>query len=322
MNRARLCSCLPIALLACKAPPPAPEGLDASARYMIRNFYQDDAVFGAGVTGYLDWFENGGGKELVGLAPSLDTVETSFTVSSLQAEDVAELPLDAEIVLDPAGAGPEDDVRGPRDLSKAVGVIAVDEIACTWQQIEGLLLGDRPAEIFHAYEAYDRTYLTSASQFFDASVSGEFVPMDSPFNPHDPGADVAHYAPSLLLTDNLADPAPEPLVGNLPPFELKIEARHGTYAVNDTPVGLAAVMSYAPGAMWEENGGDGMRQTFAMEMLAELDGSTTLRMLAVWSEPEILGIDPSTPIALVTAVGQARKSNEDMKAACEALKSP
>lgn len=322
MKRSLRHSFVVLALTACKAPPPAPEGLDASARYMIRNFYQDDLVFGAGVTGYLDWFENGGGKELVGVVATPETDVTSFTVSPLEADDVAALPLDAEIVLDPGGPGAEDDQLGPRDLSKAVGVIAVDEIPCTWQQVEGLLLGPDPASIFPTYEAYERTYLTSSKTYFDASKSGDFVPMDAPFDPHAPGADVDAYAPSLLLTDNLPDPAPQPLVGDLPPFELKIEARHGEYAVDDAQVGLAAVLSYAPGAMWKEGGGDGMRQTFAMEMLAELHGDSTLRMLAVWSEPDMLGVDPSAPIALYLAVQQAQSSNKDMRAACEALKAP
>ena len=34
----------------CKPPPPAPEGLTDSARYMLRNFFEDDATFGAGIT--------------------------------------------------------------------------------------------------------------------------------------------------------------------------------------------------------------------------------------------------------------------------------
>ncbi len=320
MTRTRLAAGLALALTGCKAPPPAPEGLDASARYMIRNFYQDDAVFGAGVTGYLDWFENGGGKELVGVVATPETDVTSFTVSPLVAEDVAQLPLDAEILLEPGAAGPDDDVLGPRDLSQAVGVIAVDEIPCTWQQIEGLLLGEDPASIFPTYEAYERTYLTSSKAYFDASANDVFVPMDEPFDPHAPGADVDAYAPSLMLTDNLPDPAPQPLVGDLPPFDLRIEARHGEYEVGADAVGLAAVLSYAPGAMWTDGGGNGMRQTFAMEMLAELHGTSTLRMLAVWSEPDMLGVDPSAPIALYLAVQQAQSSNKDMKLACEALK--
>lgn len=309
-----------LTLTACVAPPEAPQGLDASARYMMRNFYQDDAVFGAGVQGYLNWFEDGGGKELVGVAPSLETVETSFTVSSLTAEDVEALPLDAEILLDPGAAGSEDDVVGPRDLSKAVGVIAVDDIPCSWQQVEAVLLGPNAAEVFKTYEAYERTYLSSESAFFAASTDGAFDPIPEAFDPHADGFDDTPYARSVLFTNNLVDPAPQPIVGNLPPFALSVEARHGSYLIDDAPVGLSAVISYAPSAMWEESGGDGMRQTFAVELLAELASDRTLRMLAVWSEPEILGIDPSTPIALVTAVNQARNSSEDMKAACEALK--
>lgn len=311
---------LVLALAACKAPPPAPEGLDASARYMIRNFYAEDPVFGAGVQGYLDWFENGGGKELLGVAPTVDDVETSFTVTALEPEDVAALPLDDEIVQDPGRtAGPEDDTLGPRDLSKAVGVIAVDEIGCDWWEVEAILLGPDAAETFGAYESYERTYLTSEDAFFEASRTGVFSPIDTPLTPHDDGFDPTPIEDTLLLTDNVPDPAPELLVGNLPPFDLRIEARHGVFEVEDQPTGLSAILSYAPAATWEEGGQDGIRQTFAMEMLAELGPSRTLRMIAIWNEPEILGVDPSTPLALVTAVSQARKSSEDLKDACAAL---
>ncbi len=54
---------LGIALTGCKAPPEAPEGLDESTRYMVRNFYTGDATFEAGIHGFVDWFGDTGAPE-------------------------------------------------------------------------------------------------------------------------------------------------------------------------------------------------------------------------------------------------------------------
>jgi hypothetical protein len=314
-----LAACLLGSAAGCTPPPAAPEGLDASARYLMRNFYDTDAVFGAGVDGFLTWYEDGGGKELLGTVPTTETVERAFTIAPLQPEDVAALPLDAEIVLEPATAEGEPETRGPRDLSLAPGVIAVDEIPCAWTEVERMLLGDDPAALFGAYEAYERVYDSPQDVFFAASASGDFPALRTPVEPHEPGFDADAVAAAMLFTHNRPDPAPQPLVGNLPPFDLRIEARHGSFTLKDDAVGLSVALSYAPGAAWAPLGRNGIRQTYAIEMLAELTPSSTLRLLAVWSEPDILGVDPASPIALVTSVNQARASSVDLMRACEGI---
>ena len=51
--------------VACKPPPEAPEGLDDSTNYLMKNFYASDALFEAGVQGFIDWYD-AEGKALVG----------------------------------------------------------------------------------------------------------------------------------------------------------------------------------------------------------------------------------------------------------------
>ena len=41
-------------LPACEPPPPAPEGLDAASSFVIREFYNDDASFEAGLQGFMN----------------------------------------------------------------------------------------------------------------------------------------------------------------------------------------------------------------------------------------------------------------------------
>ena len=63
-------------LIACSPPPPAPEGLNEAARYMVREFYSDDATFEAGFQGFMNWF-NDEGVSLVGQRPP-PTTRTRF----------------------------------------------------------------------------------------------------------------------------------------------------------------------------------------------------------------------------------------------------
>ncbi len=319
--RIRSALALTIALSACKAPPIAPEGLDASAAFMVRNFYADDATFQAGIQGYLEWFENGGGRELVGLAPSSEKPVTAFEVGTLTAEDLAPLPLSEEIVLDPGDPDDtSDDEIGPRDPAKAIGVVSLEQMACSWQEAEQLLVLPEQDAVFSGdWEAYERVYISSREAFEAARESEEFATVGEAITPHEEGFALADYAGTLLFTDNSADPSPEPLVGNLPAFPLRLEMRHGVFEtdVYDDPVGVLVILTYAPEAFWGEQGKNGFRQSYSIELNVEQSGDETLRLLAIWNEPEILGIDPDSNIAKTTAVNKSRRSSATMREVCE-----
>lgn len=313
-----LCSA---ALAACSRPPPAPEGLDAASSYMVREFYADDATFQAGIQGFMDWFENGGGKELVGLAPGEESGKPTeaFTVGDLTAQDVAHLPLDEELVDDPKDPETtDDDVYIPRDVSTAAGVVSLAEMDCTWKQAEALLVRKDQNAVFDGdWESYVRTYVTARGSFDTATADEDFPPIRERLDPFAEGFDGSAYAGSLLFTDNIADPTP--LLGvNIPGYPLDLDLRHGMFEVfpDEDPVGVLAIVTYNPAAVWGPTGGNGLFQSFSIELNVERPGNKTLRMLAVWAEPRSPIISADSNVSLNYAINKSLTSSERMSKVC------
>lgn len=306
---------------ACKPPPPAPEGLDASAKYMVRNFYADDATFQAGIEGFLAWFEDEG-KDLVGLGPDENAGRPTdaFTVNDLEADDVALLPLDDEIVL--AENNPDDDAddeMGARDLSKAPGVVSVAEMNCTWKDSEKLLVRPDQHNVFVLdWEGYERTYETPRETFETATADEDFTEINEAFNPSDAGFVAADYAKSVLLTQNMADPTP--LMGvDIPAYPLRLELRHGVFTPTDggDDFGVFAILTYDPGAVWGPTGDNGLVQEFSIEINVQRPGNKTLRTLAVWAQPESPIIGADSVLALNYAVNKSLKSSQTLSDVCD-----
>ena len=124
----------------CKPPPPAPEGLDASSAYLIREFHAADDVFDAGLQGFMEWFDDEG-FELVGERATSDTTD-AFTVGDLSDTDISYLPV----------------VSG-RDIEAAAGIVSLSDMDCEVAQSEALLVRPDQFNVFaDDWDAYDRTF--------------------------------------------------------------------------------------------------------------------------------------------------------------------
>lgn len=306
---------------ACKPPPPAPEGLDASAKYMVRNFYAEDAIFAAGIEGFLAWFDDEG-KDLVGLGPdeTQGRPTDAFTVNNLDETDVALLPLDAEIIL--AMNNPEDaadDVLGPRDLDEAPGVVSVAEMNCTWTVAEDLLVRPDQNTVFAGdWEGYERTYITSREAFQKATADVDFTPIDEPLDPYEAGFDADAWSKNILLTENIADPTP--LLGvDIPGYPLQLELRHGVFTPADggEDFGVFAILTYDPAAVWGPTGDNGLVQSYSIELNVQRPGGKTLRTLAVWAQPVSPVIESGSALALNYAVNKSLKSSQLLSDVCD-----
>ena len=323
MNRALSLVLLTASLAACKPPPPAPESLNEASKYMVRNFYADDATFGAGVQGFMDWYNNEG-FELVGQSSTLDTTE-SFQIADLTTEDVAHLPLDAEIVDDIGNVDdPKDDVYIPRDPTAAAGVISIDEMDCTWVETEQYLIRPDQDAIFNGdWDAYERTYVTPRETFEEASASGQFTRINQPLEPFAEGFDPADYADTLLFTDNMVDPSPVAGgLGDIGVYPLDLDMRHGFFEVDGEERGVLSVITYNRAAAWGVAGANGLVQSYSIELNVQLESDTTLRMLAVWAEPRSGIIDPDSAFALNYAVNKSLASSERLSAICDGSATP
>ena len=310
MRRTALC-CLVVTtgLAACKRPPEAPKGLDASTNYLMKHFYDDDATFQAGIQGFVDWYDKDG-KGLVGQDATVDTVD-AYTVGDLTPDAVAHLPIDEEILVDPG-----DDTYAPRDLSRAKGVVSLAEMQCGWRTAEELLVRKDQHVVFDGdFEGYERTFLGSRKDFEGARDSLEFAPVDEPLDPWADGFDAAAFGTTLLMTENRVDPTAV-LTANMDPYPMNLDLRHGVYDIDGEDVAVLAIVTYNIGAAWGSAGNNALLQGFSIEINVERKKNETLRMLAVWSEPKGGGVDPDSALALSFAVKKAGKASDRMSDIC------
>ena len=284
----------------CQPPPPAPEGLDDSTSYLVTNFYADDATFQAGVQGFMNWFDEEG-YELIDLENTAENVSEAFTVGVLQEADIAHLP-----------------ITGGRDITEAAGIVSIAEMQCSAEESEALLLRSDQHNLFDDWEDYERTYVNSRDDYAGATVTQNFFPIEASLSPFDEGFDAAPYAPSLLQTVNNVDPSP--IFGGLADidnYEMHLDFRHGVYQLGEELVPGFAILTFIREGVSGPAGANHLHQSYSIEINIARDNGTTLRMLAVWAEPEGAGLDPDDPLVLNYAVTKSRDASERMTELCD-----
>lgn len=284
-------------------PPPAPEGLDESARYMIREFYRDDDFFGAGVQGFMNWF-NEEGYTLVGEQATAENTD-SFTVNDLIQSDIEHLEL-ADLAA-----------TGGRDVTTAAGVVSLAEMDCTWKESEALLMRSDQHVLFdETWENYGRTYQTDRALFEGATQSEEFAAVDVDLDRFGADFDPTPYETSILWSVNQVDPAP--LLGvDVPEYEMFLDTRHGIYDVDGVPTPVVTILTFAVDETYSPNGENGLRQSYSIELNVARPDNKTLRMLAVWAEPiSALFDNADSPLALNYAVNKSLDASDRMTQVC------
>lgn len=287
--------------LGCKPPPPpAPEGLDESTSYMVSNFYAEDAAFQAGVQGFMAWFEEEG-FELIDLENDVNNVSEAFTVGALSNEDIAHLPID-----------------GGRAIGDAAGIVSIAEMQCSVSEAEALLMRGDQDVLFDDWEGYERTFVNSRDDFAAATQSQEFAAITAELVPFGADFDAAPYAPSLLQTVNLVNPSP--IFGGLADiddYSMHLDFRHGVYDIDGEAVPAFAILTFIRTGVSGPAGANHLHQSYSVEINVAQEGGTTLRMLAVWTEPEGANMSPDDPIILNYAVTKSREASERMTELCD-----
>lgn len=288
---------LPLTLLlfACQRPPPAPEGLDESARYMLREFYGDDDTVAAGLTGYLAWFE-AEGEALVGVTATSDTIE-GWTLADITADDIAHLPM------------PDDD----RDLAAANGVVGLGLTDCPLEtQVALLVRSDQDVVFEGSFDAYEREYLSDRDTFEAANASGELPTTDEPVPVGEDGADATGLEDVLLRTDNRPTAT---AIGVTIAYHLPMDWRQGVYDVHGEPVRAAIAVSWVPEVAVGDNGRTTLVQQYGVDVNVARDDGRTLRLFASWLEVQDGPVDndsPLIPTAQVNQMGDAAKRLSDI----------
>lgn len=286
-------------LVACQPPPPAPEGLDASTVYLFREFYREDAVFAAGLTGLLDWYE-GEGSSLVGERADVDNTD-AFTLLDLAPDDVAHLPLE--------------ELDGGRDVADAAGVVSLSDMACTWKEAEAWLVREDQHVVFEGnFEAYQREFLTDRKTFEDAEGDGEFTEITEDLDRFGGAFDGTSTASSLLLTENLANPAP--LLGvDVPAYPMGLDLRHGVYDLDGESTPVMAILTWVSDETYDDKGENGLRQSYSIEV-NYARGDRTLRVFAAWAEPVSSLFSADDAFVLNYAVNTSQDAAERLSKIC------
>ncbi len=299
----RFAAVLLVALMlsACRPPPPpAPEGLDESAAYMVREFYSDDATFQAGLTGFLNWFEDEG-FELIGVdAGAGEDFNEAFSVGALTDDDIGYLPLE----------------HG-RNIGDAAGIVSVAEMDCSVTESEDLLVrSDQDTLFVDDWEGYDRTYVTSRTAYQDATRSHEYAEVPEAVDRFGE-ADMNDYDSTFLLTHNAANPAPVfGGLADLDDYPLFLEFRHGLYDINGEEFQIYSIVTWITDTVSGPAGNNHIHQSYSIEINAERPNGKTLRMLAVWAEPEGAGLEPDDPIVLNYAVDKSAGASARLTQIC------
>ncbi len=267
-----------VASLGCKPPPPAPEGLQSSLTYLFREFYAEDEVIGAGLTGFMDWFD-ADGDELLGQSADMDNVG-EFTLDYLSEEDVAQLPIQGEVRLD-----------------YAPGVVALSELSCDWKEVESYLVRTDQDLVFGEFDTYERSFVSSREDYEAATIDGSFAEIKEPLlDPYGDDFELGELGSTVLLTDNQVSSTE---VGVTLEFQLLLNLRHGVYEVQGEPTEAFLILTWMPQRTESENGSNSMEQSYSLELDLARPGGKTLRLMASWLQIEGLFDHDSDTVKVV-----------------------
>ncbi len=286
-----------VSMFGCKRPPEAPEGLDESARFMFREFYSSDDVIGAGLTGFMDWYDDEG-DTLLDATANPDNVE-GFEVADLASSDLDAIDLDSY-------AG--------RDLSKANGIVSLAAMSCTPAEVEKYNLRSDQMEVFEGqFQQYDREYLSSRAVFEDTTDSGEYPSIDedidilsSDFDP-----DTTEQVLSLMTNEAVTSDA-----GVTVAFTLVQHWRHGIFEIQGEPTEAFLGIGFVPGPKDGETGTVMLQQYNVQAVIPRSGNMEALRLFALWLQVDSPRVPETSPSRSTTSVNKAKQTAERLNEIC------
>ncbi len=281
--------------LGCKPPPPAPEGLQSSLTYLFREFYSDDAMVGAGLTGFMDWFD-ADGDDLLGQSADMENVG-EFTLDYLTEDDVALLPIEGEVTLE-----------------YAPGVVALSELGCPWKEVESYLVRTDQDIVFGEFDSYERSFVSSRPVYETATDDSAFATVDEALvEPYGDGFALEELESSFLFTDNQTSSTE---VGVTMDFQLLLNMRHGEFEVQGEPTEALLILTWMPQRAESDNGNNSMEQSYSLEIDVARPGDKTLRLMASWLQVEGI-FDHDSDTVKVVGVNKNLNSSARLVEICD-----
>jgi len=285
---------------ACQPPPPAPEGLEEASRYMIREFYKDDATIAAGLTGLMNWYDEAG-YELVNQGATAEDAGEAFQLEDITEADIVNLP----------------DFDDGRDLSQANGIVSLSDMDCTWQESEAYLVRTDQDVLFDDFATYSRTFETSRESFEAATSALAFPVIDQELVgvSTDSTALSAEQYSGLMLTNNEVQSSE---LGVTLDYRLILHFRHGIYEVQGEQIPVFMILSWLPEPVNSTAGADSrFEQSYSIEVNFGI-GEKTLRIFAVWTYVDTF-LDEESSLWSIGAVNKSRAAAVRLSEICGGL---
>ena len=290
---------LALLVAGCKpAPPEAPEGLEDTARFLMREFYSDDATVGAGLTGLMQWYADEG-EALDGQSPTTgdDNVAADFQLQTLLPGDLAVTQVSSS----------------DRALDLAAGVMAVSTLSCDWEGAE--MIGGRADQdvVFDGEWAhYTRTFGTDRAAYDAVTAADEFPAITEPIDPSSEGFDAAETAGAIQWTSN---PLGTSEFGVSLDYTLNIHFRHGRYLVQDAERRATITMTWQPDPTFGSGGSNALHQNWGVDALVERADGRVVRLVVIWSDIE--SVATGTDLLVNLQVNRINRFSERMSAICD-----
>ncbi len=294
MRRAPVLFAALAALSGCTADPPdAPEGAEEGTRFLMREFYADDATIGAGLTGLMNWYDSEGAA-IAGDSPDLSEDEAQdWTLEPLDAEDLAVTQVSST----------------DRPLDSMNGVIGVGSVLCTFEEVEALgARADQDVVFDGEWAHYARTFGTARAEY-EAAVADGIPGLPDGIDPVD--GDFEAVAHSLMRTTNALGTLE---VGVALDYTLHLDFRHGIFDIQGEERRATVILTWQPDPTTGDGGSNSLHQTFAIDALVEVDGGIR-RFAATWNDVE--SVATGTDLLVRLTVNRINDFAERMSEICE-----
>ena len=251
-------------LVGCQAPPPAPEGLDDSVRFLLNEFYADDLTFGAGITGLLNWMDSEG-TALLDVDPNTGNVADFRLDTSLTAEDIDTMP-----------------VAHDRDPADAPGVVGLAEIDCDWSRGEQVHVRPDQDVVFEGeWTTYDRTFESPRAAYDEAREANSFPAVGTGLEPASTDWTSSDLAPVFLKTRNSLGTSS---LGIDFEYTLDLHFRHGEWEVQGEPLQGMVILTWMAESAQSINSDNWLHQVYSVDMILARGEGRGLRVVANYTE--------------------------------------
>ncbi len=97
---------------------------------------------------------------------------------------------------------------------------------------------------------------------------------------------------------------------------MHLDFRHGVFDLDGVMTPGFAIVTFISEGVSGPEGANHLHQSYSIEINIDQANGTTLRMLAVWAEPEGASLSPDDPLVLNYAVNKSRDASERMTELC------